>query len=128
MANFGVLLSGALFAVSLIATVVMFMNAREQWQRESAGKLSCALFSRPAVVLGKEKGGLQLGDRNFARTSARGLVEGKEEWMDLAPYLGFTPQDQGDNRVRLHGSTPPGTTSHAHIFVYTISSRARNRL
>lgn len=134
VANFGVLLSGALFAFSLIAAVVMFMNAREQWQRESAGNYHATSFRVLQSYWEKRKPGPQLGDRNFARASARGLVEGKEEWMDLAPYIGFTPQEeatvlravppgtvisvyydpglQGDYRVRLHGSTPPGTASH----------------
>jgi hypothetical protein len=138
VANFGVLLSGALFAVSLIAAVVMFMNAREQWQRLSAANYHASSFRVLQSYWKKGKPGPQLADLNV-RASARGLVEGKEEWMDLGPYLGFIPQDkaavlravppgtvirvyydpelQGDYRVRVHRSTAPGIVSHDNMVV-----------
>jgi hypothetical protein len=138
VANVGVLLSGALFAVSLIAAVVMFMNAREQWQRESAGNYHASSFRVLQSYWKKGSARGYPGDLGI-RASARGLVDGKEEWMDLAPYLGFIPQDQatvlravppgtvisvyydpgllGDYRVRVHGSTPPGTASQNNMVV-----------
>jgi hypothetical protein len=43
-ATFCVPLSGALFLVSCMITFVTFMNAREQWQRESAGSYHTSSF------------------------------------------------------------------------------------
>jgi hypothetical protein len=48
-ATFCVALSGALFLVSCMVTFVMFMNAREQWQRESAGNGSRGQVRRRGV-------------------------------------------------------------------------------
>jgi hypothetical protein len=138
VAKFGVLLSGALFAVSLIAAVVMFMNSREQWQRESAGNYHASSFRVLQSYWNKGRPRGQPGDLAI-QASARGLVEGKEEWMDLGPYLGFIPQDKatvlravppgtvisvyydpellGVYRVSVHGSTRPGTVSHNNMGV-----------
>jgi len=138
VANFGVLMSGALFAVSLIATAVMFMNSREQWQRESVGDYHASSFRVLQSYWKKGRPTGILADRN-TEASARGLVEGKEEWMDLLPFLGFVPPDKetvlravppgtvisvyydpkllGVYRVRVKGSKPPGTVRHNNMAV-----------
>jgi hypothetical protein len=133
MANFGVALSGALFVVSFMFAFVMFMNAREQWHRESQGNYRASYFRVQQSHWEKGKPGRMRGG-NSSRASARGVVEGNEEWMDLQPYLGFTPKDEesveravppgtviavyydpelkGDYRVRFRGDTLPGVASH----------------
>jgi hypothetical protein len=93
--TFCVALSGALFLVSCMVTFVMFMNAREQWQRESAGNYHASSFRvRQSYWQKGSVGTIGAGGRRETRAFARGMVEGKEEWMDLVPYLGFIPKDE----------------------------------
>ena len=74
---------------------VMFMNAREQWQRESAGNYRANNLRVLQSYWEKGKPGtMRGGGSSESRASARGLVEGNEEWMDLPPYLGFIPNDE----------------------------------
>lgn len=133
IANFCVALSGAFFLVSFLASFVMFMNAREQWQRESAGNYHASSFRVLQSYWQKRSpGSLGAGGRE-TRAFARGMVEGNEEWMDLIPHLGFIPKDEetvlrlvppgtvlpiyydpglkGDYRVRIYSAAVPGVAS-----------------
>jgi hypothetical protein len=134
VANFCVALSGALFLVSFLISFVMYMNAREQAQRESAGNYRVSSFRVLRSYWQKgSPGTMGAGGKRETRAFARGLVEGKEEWMDLAPYLGATPKDEetlsravpagtiipvyydpelsGDYRVRVLSGAAPGVAS-----------------
>jgi hypothetical protein len=105
-ATFCVPLSGALFLVSCMITFVTFMNAREQWQRESAGSYHTSSFRVLQSYWQKRSPGrLGAGGSHETRAFARGMAEGNEEWMDLVPYLGFIPKDE-ETVLRV---VPPGT-------------------
>ena len=111
VANFCVALSGALFLASFLISFVMYMNAREQTQRESAGNYRASSFRVLQSYWQKgSPGTMGAGGKRETRAFARGLVEGKEEWMDLVPYLGFTPNDEGT----LSETVPPGTIIHIY--------------
>jgi hypothetical protein len=43
---------------------------------------------------------------------ARGTVDGREEWMDLTPYLTRQPRSQSE----LNDSVPPGTSIRVYLF------------
>lgn len=96
--NFCVALFGAFFLVSFLFSFVLFMNAREDANRESVGSYHASTFR---VLQSYWQKGRTSKD---TRASARGLVEGKEEWMDLREYLGMMPKDEQTVLTAL----PPG--------------------
>lgn len=107
VANFGVGLSMALLLASFVGSFAMFMNAREDEQREAVGTYHESSFRVVQSYWQKgTPGSMRMGSPDHPpRAVARGVVEGHEEWMDLAPYLTFTPKDQ-ETVVRL---VPVGT-------------------
>jgi hypothetical protein len=129
VANMGVALSGALLFTSFLGSFVMFMNAREDAQHESVGTYHPSSFRVLQPYWQKGTTGTRTVPGSPTRAFARGLVEGKEEWMDLIPYLTFIPKDQetvarqvpvgtvlpvyynqqlqGEYRVRLFGPVLP---------------------
>lgn len=142
VANFGVGLSVGLLVASFIASFVMFMNAREDAQSESAGTYHASSFR--VLQSYWQKGTAKSGTMDSpTRAFARGVVEGHEEWMDLIPFLTFIPKDQetvlrsvpagmvipvyynpqlqGEYRVRLRTSVLPQEASRhwaAAVFKY----------
>lgn len=129
VANMGVALSGAFLFMSFLASFVMFMNAREDAQQESVGTYHPSSFRVLQSYWQKGTPGTPRTPSSPTRAFARGLLEGKEEWMDLIPFLTFitkdqetvlrlfpagmvlpvyyNPQLQGEYRVRLLGPVLP---------------------
>jgi hypothetical protein len=102
--TFCLVLSGAFFVVSLLVSFVMFMNARESVLRESSGSYHATAFRvlQPYWQqnnIGTPRPGVE------RRAFARGLVEGKEEWLDLGSYLGVVPKDEGTVRRAVPAGT-----------------------
>ena len=131
--TFCLVLSGAFFLVSFIVSFVMFMNARESVHQESSGSYHATVFRvlQPYWQQGNDLGSSRPSVER--RAFARGLVEGKQEWLDLGSYLGAEPKDEeivrravppgtvipvfynpaatGYYRVLLSGTVPPAETS-----------------
>ena len=48
---------------------------------------------------------------------ASGIVEGKQEWMNLAPYLKSVPRERfPENQAELNDLVPPGTEIPVYLF------------
>ncbi len=102
-ATFCVVLFGAFFVASFIGSLVMFMNARESVIRESTGSYHATVFR---VLQSYWEQRDDVSTRGVHRRAfARGIVEGKQEWLDLGPYLVVEPKDEA---TVLH-AVPPGT-------------------
>jgi hypothetical protein len=105
IATFCLALSGAFFVISFMVSFVMFMNSRESNIRESTGSYHATTF-RVLEAYGLDRNPLGAQKRGVqSMPFARGVVEGKEERMDLGTYLGVVPK--GVNAVA--GAVPPGT-------------------
>jgi hypothetical protein len=87
IATFCMVLSGASFAVSFIVSFVMSMKARESVLRESTGSYHATVF-RVLQLYWEQNHDVGLSRPGVERRAfARGLVEGKQVWLDLGSFL-----------------------------------------
>jgi hypothetical protein len=61
-------------------------------QQETTHTSSCRLLQ--SYWQKRSPGRLGAGGSHETRVFARGMVEDKQEWMNLVPYLGFIPKDE----------------------------------
>jgi len=94
------LLSCALF------TFVIFANSWSAWQRFKDQPYHATSFEVTNTYYQPASG------KRSARATARGIVEGQIEWMDLLPYIKRAPRDEGE----LMELVPRGAVIHVYLF------------
>ncbi|HLV89179.1 MAG TPA: zinc ribbon domain-containing protein [Candidatus Sulfotelmatobacter sp.] len=114
-----------LFSTLLFGSV-MFLNSWNRWHKYEGHPFHRSEFQIERVYFQKNS--------KSTDSYASGIVEGSREWMDLEPYLGFSPRSEvqldanvsagmtipiyffpdmkGRSRVQVYTELPPAEVSH----------------
>lgn len=110
--DLGVAAFGFLTFATLLFSFVIFMNGRTKWKTYEGRNYRVTDFQVTRVYY-KE---YTTTSGNLVHTThqafASGMVEGKQEWMNLMPFLHIAPRGQHD----LEGRVPVGTVIRVFLF------------
>lgn len=100
---------GTLFVLGALFGLVFYVNSSSRAQLYNGAPYHATTF-RVTFVQYMWVGGGEIGSHSEA--SDTGIVEGRKETMDLMPFLGRTPNNQGE----LMTMVPEGTLLHVYLF------------
>lgn len=104
--NIAIVICSLAFVIVLVVSFLVFVGNWSQWNTTKGESYHATSFQVMKVYFQQPAS----GDRPWV--TATGMVEGKQEQVDLLPYLKYTPQSQ----AQLEGLVPKGTVIPVYFF------------
>jgi hypothetical protein len=115
---------GLAFLACLLFGFITFINAHNAFKRVEGRPYHAATFqvTRPYYRKSRGRYGPDIS------IIANGMVEGKNEWMNLLPYLKRVPHDRfPQGQAEVNDLVPPGTTIPVYLFPNLTGQSRRRR-